>query len=144
MIRIRHILCAVAAFDLVMGLAFVVADSADAQTGAVACCIPAQANNTLPAPGMCFAPAKFARCEESNAPGHIPCAGTFTGTAIPAMLSSTNSGDAEGCVLVDGTIDVLQETRRCTGRGTKSCECTTVMTANVAVSTKVASGLTCR
>jgi hypothetical protein len=143
MVRIRHIVWSLAAFNAAMCLAFVVAGRAEAQTSFVPCCIDAMADNTLPPPGTCYAPSSFAPCGESPLPGARPCAGVFTGKAIPATLSSTKSGSAEGCVLVNGTITVLQVVRRCTGRGSSSCACSPVMSGGVDVNTTVASGLIC-
>jgi hypothetical protein len=144
MVRIRHIVWVLAAFNLVACLAFAMTEKAGATTGSVPCCIDAKADNTLPPPGNCFAPSVFGMCEDSSAPGTTPCAGTFTGTAIPAMLSSTTKSDsAEGCVLVDGNINVMLQIRKCSGKGASNCKCVPIMVGGQGVATKVASGLVC-
>jgi hypothetical protein len=139
----RHIVWGLAAFNAAMCLAFLVTGSAQGQTMFVTCCIDATADNTFPAPGMCFAPAVFAKCVDSPAPGAVPCTGVFTGTAIPASVSMTKGDSAEGCAIVNGNINVMQVTRGCTGHGPSGCACATVMVGGVAVATKVASGLIC-
>ena len=143
MVRIRHIGWGLAAFNAAMCLAFVVAGRAEGQTMFVPCCIDATANNTLPPPGMCFAPGGFREMRRLAGPGSGSVQGVFTGTAIPASLSMTKGNSAEGCAIVNGNINVVQVTRACTGFGPKSCACAPVMVGGVAVATKVASGLIC-
>jgi hypothetical protein len=142
MIRIRHMMWALAVFDLVAGLAFVVAGKAYAETGFITCCVPASVDNNLPAKGTCLQSPDNSSCFDSTLIGQTPCSGTFTGKAIAAYYSSTQSNDAEGCVLVQGTIGVAQETRACPSKGS-DCTCTVTMTSTVQVNTMLPSGLTC-
>ena len=72
MVRIRHIGCVLVGFNVVGWAMFALIGTADAETTFVPCCIDATADNTLPAPGNCFAPSVFGMCEDSPIPGQVP------------------------------------------------------------------------